>query len=231
MTTQIERTDTLSVSSGSVASDTVSSDVSVKESWYHDFVASPVAGYFAGITRILLGFTFLWAFLDKTFGLGYATESTAKWLFGTGDGSPTFGFLAFGTNPNGPAASFYHSLGDQAGVMGAQGPTLYPNSWVNWLFMLGLLGIGLSLILGVFTRIATVSGVAMLALMYLAEAPWATYTDATGATVAANNPVVDDHVVFSVVLILLMLLQAGRFIGFGKWWQSLGFVKHFPWLA
>jgi len=209
----------------------VTNTTPVKGHWYRDFVVSPTARYWAAIARILLGFTFLWAFLDKTFGLGYATEASAKWVFGTGDGSPTFGFLAFGTNPNGPFASFYHSLGDQAGVMGANGPTMYPNSWVNWLFMLGLLGIGLSLILGVFMRIATVSGVAMLFMMYLAEAPWATYTDQTGATVAGNNPVIDDHIIYGVVLILLMLLQAGTTFGLGKWWQSLGFVKRFPWLA
>src|SRR5689334_12004100 len=40
--------------------------------------------------RLLTGFVFLWAFLDKTFGLGYATASGKGWLDG---GSPTKGFL------------------------------------------------------------------------------------------------------------------------------------------
>ena len=36
------------------------------------------------------GFIFLWAFLDKSFGLGYATPSDNAWIHG---GSPTTGFL------------------------------------------------------------------------------------------------------------------------------------------
>ena len=46
---------------------------------------------FGGLARISLGWVFLWAFLDKTFGLGYATESKDAWIDG---GSPTFGFLS-----------------------------------------------------------------------------------------------------------------------------------------
>ena len=41
--------------------------------------------------RIGLGWTFLWAFLDKVFGLGFSTPSDRSWLSG---GSPTEGFLA-----------------------------------------------------------------------------------------------------------------------------------------
>ena len=41
--------------------------------------------------RISLGWIFLWAFVDKLFGLGFATPSARSWLNG---GSPTKGFLA-----------------------------------------------------------------------------------------------------------------------------------------
>ena len=34
------------------------------------------------VLRILLGFTFLWAFLDKTFGLGHATPAAKAWVGG-----------------------------------------------------------------------------------------------------------------------------------------------------
>ncbi|MGW3497957.1 hypothetical protein ACWDEX_30875, partial [Streptomyces sp. NPDC001020] len=50
--------------------------------------------------RILTGFIFLWAFLDKTFGLGYSTASGKGWIDG---GSPTSGFL--GSVAVGPMAS------------------------------------------------------------------------------------------------------------------------------
>jgi thiosulfate dehydrogenase [quinone] large subunit len=44
----------------------------------------------AGI-RLALGWIFLWAFLDKTFGLGHETIAAKSWLNG---GSPTKGFWA-----------------------------------------------------------------------------------------------------------------------------------------
>ena len=76
--------------------------------------------YVWGVLRLLLGWTFLWAFVDKLFGLGFNTVADKSWLDGV---SPTFGFLKFGTK--GPFASLYQSL---AG-----------NPVVDWLFMMGLL--------------------------------------------------------------------------------------------
>src|SRR5688500_8924937 len=50
---------------------------------------SPFVRYLWAVTRRCLGWTFLWPFLDKTFGLGYAAPSADAWLSG---GSPTRGF-------------------------------------------------------------------------------------------------------------------------------------------
>lgn len=199
-------------------------------SWYHGFIQAAHTRYWAAIARIALGVVFLWAFLDKTFGLGYATPSEGAWVFATGDGSPTFGYLTFGVNPEGQLAGFFNSLGESAGVMGAEGPTLYPGSWVNWAFMLALLGAGIALVLGIFMRIGSIGGALLLMMMYLAAAPWAQYTDEAGSNLS-NNPIVDDHLVYAIVLIMLMLFTAERTWGLGKWWQSLGFVKSNPWLA
>ena len=49
------------------------------------------AAKFLAVFRVVLGFEFLWAFLDKLFGLGYATPSAKAWIAG---GSPTKGFLS-----------------------------------------------------------------------------------------------------------------------------------------
>ena len=38
-----------------------------------------------GLLRILMGWLFLWTFLDKTFGLGFATTAEKAWIAG---GSP-----------------------------------------------------------------------------------------------------------------------------------------------
>lgn len=189
-------------------------------SWYRDFVPSGAWREWGAVARILLGFTFLWAFLDKAFGLGYTTKSASAWLFGFGDGSPTYGFLKFGSNPEGPFAGTFNGMADKS-----------PNAFWNWLFMFALVGVGVAFIFGIFMRLAAVGGSLLLFLMYLAEAPWAKYTDASGATVAGNNPIIDDHIIYGVVMITLMLLMAGRTWGLGRWWESLGFVKKLPWLA
>ena len=90
------------------------------------------------LLRIGLGWIFLWAFIDKVFGLGFATEAGKHWLTGA---SPTMGFLKFGTK--GPLAGVFQAM--------AGSPV------VDWLFMLGLLLIGLALILGIGMKIAVVN--------------------------------------------------------------------------
>ncbi|MEH1101109.1 hypothetical protein [Micromonospora sp. CPCC 205561] len=106
---------------------------------------------FAGI-RIALGWTFLWAFLDKLFGLGYATEAKNAWING---GSPTKGFLSFGAA--GPFAGFYR------GIAGA--------AWADVLFMIGLAAIGVALLLGIGMRVAAVAGAALYVMMWTVVLP------------------------------------------------------------
>ena len=163
----------------------------------------------AGISRILIGFIFLWAFLDKNFGLGYATPSENAWQFGTGEGNPTAGFLKFGTNPEGFLADFFTGLAPDS-----------PNGFINWLFMFALLGAGIGLILGVFMRFATIGGTILLFMMYLAEAPWAKVTGEDGTVTASNNPLIDDHIVYGAVLLMLLFVHGGRYLGLGRMWES-----------
>lgn len=161
------------------------------------------------VLRVLTGFTFLWAFLDKTFGLGYATPSERAWIHG---GSPTKGFL--GGVDVGPFQSFFHSI---AGA-----------PWANVLFMLGLLGIGVALIAGVALRLAAGSGVILLALMWLAAFPIA-QTSSAGAPTSSTNPFYDSHVADAVVLIVLAATYAGSTWGLGARWARLPFVQSHRW--
>jgi len=157
------------------------------------------AWYALALSRILLGFVFLWAFLDKTFGLGFATAADKAWVAG---GSPTTGFLLKGVNADGPFASFFNNL---AG-----------SSVIDFLFMAGLLGIGLALILGVGLRIAAVAGTALMLMMWAALLP------------LENNPLVDDHIVYAA---LLWVIAAGRReFSLANWWTNLDFVKKNKWL-
>jgi thiosulfate dehydrogenase [quinone] large subunit len=166
--------------------------------------------YIAATIRLSLGWTFLWAFLDKMFALGHETGVDAKtgavdyfgpaaWIHG---GSPTAGFLGFATK--GPLSGFYQNL---AG-----------NAVVDWIFMLGLLGIGLALVLGIGMRIAVVAGAAMLVMMWSAVLP------------PANNLFMDDHIIYALALVLLALVGAGKTFGLGKQWERIPFVQEHGWL-
>jgi thiosulfate dehydrogenase (quinone) large subunit len=83
------------------------------------------AARFLAVFRVVVGLEFLWAFADKTFGLGYATPAARAWING---GSPTKGFLS--GVAVGPLASTFHTIAGAA--------------WADWLFMAGLLGIGVA---------------------------------------------------------------------------------------
>ena len=164
----------------------------------------------AGILRLSLGWVFLWAFLDKAFALGFNTGRNpdtgvvtrfgdAAWIHG---GSPTLGFLKFGTE--GPLAGFYQSFAGAA--------------WADWLFMVALLGIGLALMLGVAMRITAVSGVALLIMMWSAVLP------------TANNPFMDDPIIYALTLVTLTLAGAGSWLGLGQAWNRLGIVQRHSFL-
>lgn len=153
---------------------------------------------FAGL-RIGLSFIFLWAFFDKLFGLGHETTSNGAWING---GNPTKGFLA--NSAQGPFTDFYHSI---AGA-----------TWANWLFMLGLAGIGFALLTGIGMRIAAVSGAILLVMMWSVVLP------------PANHIFMDDHLIYAGLIVALALAGAGDTFGFGKAWGRTALVKAAPFL-
>lgn len=153
-------------------------------------VLPAAGGYALGVTRLAFGFYFLWAFVDKLFGLGYATPSERAWLNG---GSPTTGYLG---GVEGPFAGFFNGLSG--------------NGFVDWLFMLGLLGIGVTVMLGMGTRIGALCGVAMYLFMYLASLPTTT------------NPFLDDHLTGALVMLTLALIPAASdYLGLGAKWRRI----------
>lgn len=162
-----------------------------------------------GALRLALGWTFLWAFLDKMFALGFATGrdpetgeiaflGPAAWINGA---SPTEGYLTFGTR--GPFAEFFQGLAGSA--------------WVDWAYMLSMALIGLALILGIGVRLAAVGGIVWMAMFYVSGAIW-----------PENNPFLDDHVVYALVLLGIAVVGAGRYLGLGGWWERTALVRRFP---
>ncbi|MGW6545055.1 hypothetical protein ACWGBH_19685 [Streptomyces massasporeus] len=160
--------------------------------------------------RVLMGFVFLWAFLDKSFGFGYATPSGKGWIDG---GSPTAGFL--GHVAVGPMESTFHAWAGDA--------------WADWLFMLGLLGIGLALTAGVALRPAALAGTVMMALMWVAQWPPAKHLS-DGSASMSTNPFADYHLVYALVLIALAAVSAGDVFGLGRLWARLPLVRDHGWL-
>ncbi|WP_185907415.1 hypothetical protein [Streptomyces calvus] len=170
----------------------------------------PARAYVFASARVRMGFVFLWAFLDKTFGFGYATASGKGWVDG---GSPTEGFL--GHVAVGPMESTFHAWAGAA--------------WTDWLFMLGLLGIGLALTAGGALRLAALAGTGMKALMWVAEWPPAKHLS-DGSASMSTNPFADYHVVYAVVLIALAAVSAGDALGLGRWGARLPIVRDHAWL-
>ena len=176
------------------------------ETTTHDL--EPHSGRAARIALALLrygtGFIFLWAFLDKTFGLGFSTPAERAWING---GTPSQGFLKSDAVV-GPLKEFFASLASPL---------------TDWLFMAGMLGIGLAVILGIGLRISAVAGSILMVLMYLAEWPFAPNT-------GSNNPLVDYHIVYALALIAIAATSAGDTWGFGRQWRDLPVVRTQSWL-
>ncbi|MCU7724945.1 DoxX family membrane protein [Actinoplanes sp. KI2] len=173
---------------------------------------SAAAAKALAVLRISTGFVFLWSFLDKCFGLGYSTPSAKAWING---GSPTKGFLSnVDVGPSG-LQTFFHDIAGKP--------------WADWLFMLGLLGIGLALVLGIGLRVAAVALVVLMALMWLAEFPL-DKTTADGKPSGSSNPITDYHFIYAVTGVVLALTYAGHTWGLGRWWASLPIVQKNRWL-
>jgi thiosulfate dehydrogenase (quinone) large subunit len=157
-----------------------------------------MAPYLWALTRLSLSTVFLWAFFDKVFGLGHETAPDKAWLHG---GSPSAGFLGGAV---GPFAGFYQAI---AGA-----------GWVDWIFMIGLIGIGVALLLGIGMRMAAVTGAIMVVLMWSASLP------------PSDHIFMDNHIVYALVLLGIAAVDSGNTWGLGKWWTATDLVRRFQWL-
>lgn len=157
----------------------------------------------------LLASRWAWAFIRVTMGLIFLWVFADR-LLGLGrpvaashawlnGGSPTRGYLA---TAQGPFAAHFHAMAGQP--------------WADWLFMAGMAGVGAALVLGVGMRVAAASGAALMALIYLAGLP------------VESNPVLDQHVVYALVLVALALSRAGDTLGLGAWWSRTRLVQVLP---
>ena len=84
------------------------------------------------------------------------------------------------------------------------------------MFMMGLLGIGLPLLLGIGVRIAGSIGIVMYALIY------------TTLITPESNPFMDDHLIGMIIFAGLILAVVDSPTGLGKLWVRIPLVKRSP---
>ena len=143
------------------------------------------------LLRVLVGVIFLWAGLEKLTAakafdasgfLKFATNGTLGWPFVSGD-------VAEGTVFN-PTHGFWASLADNPGLM----------SVINVLVVAGEIGIGVALILGLFTRFAGAMGTLMMLFFFLAAWDFA-------------YGIVNQHLTYALICATITGLGAGKYYG------------------
>ena len=82
-----------------------------------------------------------------------------------------------------------------------------PRPIINFLNEWGLTLIGLALIFGVFVRLASFFGIVLMMLYYLPIFPPA-------------HGLVDEHIIYSLVFLVLMAFGSGEILTLNKWLQE-----------
>lgn len=156
-------------------------------------ITNPIHRRGVALLRIAVGVIFLWAGLEKLLGAGaagfdatgflkFGTAGTLGWPFVTGE-------VAEGTIFN-PTHGFWTAL--------AASPTAM--SVINVLVPLGQIGIGISLILGLFTRFGAAMGALMMLFFFFAAWDF-------------EFGIVNQHLTYLVVCLAIAGLGAGRYYG------------------
>lgn len=146
--------------------------------------------------RIVVGFIFLWAGLEKVLGPGPDGFSAAGFLqFGTGGtlGWPfVTGEVAEGTIFN-PTQALWTGMAANQTLLGI----------VDFLVPWGQIGIGISLTLGLLTRFGAAMGTLMMLFFFLAA--W-----------EFEFGIVNSHLTYAVVTAFLGYIGAGNYLGLDR---------------
>lgn len=107
-------------------------------------------------------------------------------------------------NPNWSAAGYLNSAKTLPGLYHwFASPGVLPV--INFLNEYGQILIGISLILGILVRYSSISGILMMLLYYIPILQF--------PKVGANSYIVDEHVIYALVLLLFFAMRAGRIYG------------------
>ena len=157
----------------------------------------------AAVLRVAIGIIFLTAGIEKAF-LGATPFSAVGFLkFGT-TGTPFLGAPVEGVVYN-PTHDFWVGLAGNAALM----PVL------NWLVVFGQIAIGTALILGLFTRFASVMGTLMMLFFFVAA--W-----------GFEFGVVNQHLTYALVTVFVGYIGAGRYYGLDAVLEKAQAVREKP---
>ena len=148
--------------------------------------------------RVLVGWHFLYEGLSKL---------TA----------PAFTAAGYLKQAKGPLAGAFHSL--------AASPDMLANA--NLITMWGLTLVGALLILGLFTRLASLAGIAFVLMFYLAAPPWIGYFYAIPTE--GSYLIVNKNLVEVAALAVIFFTGSGRFAGLDR--IVSGLIRRKPRLA
>ena len=105
--------------------------------------------------------------------------------------------------------SFFQSLTD---------PGILP--FIDFINEWGLTLLGISLILGIFVRLSSVLGAALMMLYYFPVLDF--------PKIAPHSYIVDDHIIYALALLILAAFRAGRIWGLENWCANLPLCRQYP---
>ncbi len=132
------------------------------------------------------------------------------------------GFTQIFVEPHWTAATFLAHTKTFHGIYGPfAASSLMPliDFCVKW----GHLLIGLSLVSGLMVRVSGVFGIALM-LVY-----WSAHLDFPYVS-SPLNFLLDEHIVYAVLIVYLMAVRAGHVVGLDGWVEKLPMVEHNPYL-
>ena len=118
--------------------------------------------------------------------------------------APSWSAAGFLKQAKGPLAGSFHAMAAQPGTLA--------NADLATMWLLTL--VGACLILGLFTRLASLAGIAFLLMIYLAAPPWIGYFYAIPSE--GSYLIVNKNLVEVAALAVIMLTGSGRFAGLDR---------------
>ena len=91
--------------------------------------------------------------------------------------------------------------------------------FINFMNEWGLTLLGVSLILGIGVRLSSVLGALLMVLYYFPALDW--------PKIGTTSYIIDDHIIYALVLLYLGAVRAGRMMGMENWFAKT-FLSRYP---